>query len=69
MGKIIELDRKHLNKEYLEKLYDEMSAVIGDAELTETEDGDIRMDPISEVRVGEIEAKIRLEVLRRSYEK
>ena len=44
-----------------------MSDIIGDAELTEMEDGDILMDSVSETKVKEIEGLIHLEYLKAGY--
>ena len=59
MGKIIEINRKHVNKEYINQLYKEISTITSDAEMTETEDGEILLDSISEMRINELETKIR----------
>lgn len=67
MGKIIELNRKHINKEYIDQLYKEISVITSDAEMTETEDGNILLDPISEMKVNELERKINLELLKGGY--
>ena len=34
MGKIIEINRKHVNKEYIKQLYKEISTITSDAEMT-----------------------------------
>lgn len=67
MGKIIEFNRKHVNKEYIDHLYKEMSKVMGNAEMIETGDGDIILDSVSEMKINDIETKINLELLKGGY--
>ena len=67
MGKIIELSRKHINQEYIDQLYKEISIITSNAEMTETEDGDIRLDSISEMSISELETKINQELLKGGY--
>lgn len=67
MGKIIEINRKHINKEYIDQLYKEISTIISNAEMTETEDGDILLDSISEMKINELETKINMELLKGGY--
>lgn len=67
MGKIIEINRKHVNKEYINQLYKEISTITSDAEMTETEDGEILLDSISEMRINELETKINMELLKGGY--
>lgn len=67
MGKIIEFQRKHVDKNRIEQLNIKMSEIIGNAEMIETEDGDIILDAVSEVKCNEIEKLIRLELLKGRY--
>lgn len=67
MGKVIEISRKHINEEYINQLYKEMSTIISNAEMTETEDGDILLDSISEMRINALETKINMELLKGGY--
>ncbi|MCI5586416.1 MAG: hypothetical protein MR384_00785 [Lachnospiraceae bacterium] len=67
MGKIIEINRKHVNKEYINQLYKEISTITSDAEMTDTEDGEILLDSISEMRINELETKINMELLKGGY--
>lgn len=67
MGKIIEINRKRVNKEYINQLYKEISTITSDAEMTETEDGEILLDSISEMRIKELETKINMELLKGGY--
>ena len=67
MGKIIEINRKHVNKEYINQLYKEISTITSDAEMTDTEDGEILLDSISEMRINELEIKINMELLKGGY--
>ena len=67
MGQIIEINRKHVNKEYINQLYKEISTITSDAEMTETEDGEILLDSISEMRINELETKINMELLKGGY--
>lgn len=67
MGKIIELERKKLDGDKLHSLRLEMSKLIGDAEMMETEDGDIVMDITSEMKCEAIEKKITMEYLKAGY--
>lgn len=67
MGKIIEFNKKHINKEYINQLYREIADITGDAEIIETEDGDILLDAISEMKINAIETKINLELLKGGY--
>ena len=48
------LKKKKLNTSKIKELTLKMSDIIGDAELTEMEDGDILMDSVSETKVKEI---------------
>ena len=64
---IIEINRKHVNKEYINQLYKEISTITSDAEMTETEDGEILLDSISEMRINELETKINMELLKGGY--
>lgn len=67
MGKIIELNKKHVNQRYIDQLYREISDIIGDADMIETEDGDILLDSISEMKIKELETKINMELLKGGY--
>lgn len=67
MGKIIEINRKHINKQYINQLYKEISAITSNAEMTETDDGEILLDSISEMRINELETKINMELLKGGY--
>ncbi len=67
MGKIIEFNKKHVNKEYIDQLYKEMADITGDAEMIETEDGEILLDAVSELKISAIEMKINLELLKGGY--
>lgn len=67
MSKIIEFNRKGVDEERLNQLYLEMSAITGDAEMIETEDGDIVLDPISEMKCDDIETQIKMELLKGGY--
>lgn len=67
MAKIIELKRKHINKEYVDQLYKEIAFITSNADMTETEDGDVLLDPISEMKINELESKINLELLKGGY--
>lgn len=67
MGKIIEFQRKHVDKNRIEQLNIKMSEIIGNAEMIETEDGDIILDAVSEMKCNEIEKTIRLELLKGRY--
>lgn len=44
-----------------------MSDIIGNAEMTETEDGDIFMNAVSEMKCVDIESKIKTELLKGGY--
>lgn len=59
--------KKKLNTSKIKELTLKMSDIIGDAELTEMEDGDILMDSVSEAKVKEIEGLIHLEYLKAGY--
>ena len=63
MGRIIEFQRKHIDKNRIGQLNMKMSEIIGDAEMIETEDGDIILDAVSEMKCIEVEKLIRLELL------
>ena len=67
MGKIIEFHKKHVDEERIKELTLKMSEVIGNAEMTQTEDGDILLDAVSEMKCSEIEKQIRLELLKGGY--
>lgn len=67
MGKIIEFHKKHVNEEKIKELTLKISDVIGNAEMTETESGDLVLDAISEMKCNEIEKQIRLEMLKSGY--
>ena len=67
MGKIIEFHKKHVDEERIKELTLKMSDVIGNAEMTETESGDLVLDAISEMKCDEIEKQIRLELLKGGY--
>jgi len=67
MGKVIEFNKKHVNEEYINQLYKEIADITGDAEMIETEDGDILLDTISEMKIDAIETKIKLEMLKGGY--
>lgn len=67
MAKIIELNRKHINEEYVDQLYKEIAFITSNADMTETEDGDILLDPISEMKINAIENKIKMELLKGGY--
>lgn len=69
MEKIIEMNfdkrkGKKVDEDKLNQLYSEMSYITGNAEMIETEDGDVILDPISEAKVDEIEKQIHLELLK-----
>jgi len=66
MAKIIEF-KKGINEEQIDQLYKEMSAIVGDAEMIETEDGEILLDAVSEMKISAIETKINLELLKGGY--
>ena len=67
MAKIIELNRKHINEEYVNQLYKVIAFITSNADMTETEDGDVLLDPISEMKINELELKINLELLKGGY--
>lgn len=67
MEKIIELGRKKLDEDKLRSLRLEISKIIGDAEMTETEDGDVVMDIASEMKCDVIEKRIVMEYLKAGY--
>lgn len=67
MGRIIEFQRKHVDKNRIEQLNMKMSEIIGNAEMIETENGDIILDAVSEMKCNEIEKLIRLELLKGRY--
>lgn len=67
MGKIIKFNGKNVNKRQIELLQKEMSEIISNAEMIETEDGDIVMDAISEMKCNAVETKINLELLKGGY--
>lgn len=69
MGKIIEMnfDKRKADEEKLNELYLEISRITGDAEMTETDDGDVVLDPISEAKIDEIEKQIHIELLKGGY--
>lgn len=67
IGKIIEFNGKNDNKGQIELLQKEMSEIISNAEMIETEDGDIVMDAISEMKCNAVETKINLELLKGGY--
>lgn len=48
MRKIIEFHKKHVDEEKIKELTLKMSDIIGNAEMTETESGDLVLDAISE---------------------
>lgn len=64
---IIEFNKKHVNKEYIDQLYREIADITGDAEMIETEYGDILLDAVSEMKINTIETKINLELLKAGY--
>ncbi len=64
MGRIIEFQRKHIDKNRIGQLNMKMSEIIGNAEMIETEDGDIILDAVSEMKCIEVEKLIRLELLK-----
>lgn len=66
MGRII-VQRKHVDKNRIEQLNMKMSEIIGNAEMIETENGDIILDAVSEMKCNEIEKLIRLELLKGRY--
>lgn len=67
MGRIIEFNKKHVDEQRLKELETNMSDIIGNAEMTETEDGDILLDAVSEMKCGDIESQIRIELLKGGY--
>lgn len=70
MGTVIKLEdtrKRKLNKAKIDKLVFEKGMIIGDAEFTEMEDGDILMDAISEAKCEEIDRLIHLEFLKAGY--
>ena len=70
MGTVIKFEdtrKRKLNKAKIDKLVFEKGMIIGNAELTEMEDGDILMDVISEAKCEEIDRLIRLEFLKAGY--
>lgn len=67
MGKIIEFYKKHVDEEKIKELTLKMSDIIGNAEMAETESGDIVLDAISEMKCNEIEKQIKLELLKSGY--
>lgn len=70
MGTVIKFEdtrKRKLNKAKIDKLVFEKGMIIGNAELTEMEDGDILMDVISEAKCEEIDRLIRLEFLKVGY--
>ena len=69
MGKIIEMnfDKRKADEEKLNELYLEISRITGDAEMTEADDGDVVLDPISEAKIDEIEKQIHIELLKGGY--
>lgn len=70
MGQVIEFTdprRSRLNRERVDELTLQLSSVIGNAKLINTEDGDIIMDAISEAKCDEIESLIYLEYLKAGY--
>lgn len=70
MGAIVnftDIKKKKLNTSKIKELTLRMSDIIGDAELTEMEGGDILMDSVSEAKVKEIEGLIHLEYLKAGY--
>lgn len=65
MGAIVnftDIKKKKLNTSKIKELTLRMSDIIGDAELTEMEGGDILMDSVSEAKVKEIEGLIHLDI-------
>lgn len=66
MGRIIEF-QKHVDKSRIDQLNMRMSEIIGNAEMIETEDGEITMDAVSEMKCNEIEKLIKLELLKGGY--
>ncbi len=68
MGKVIEFIPSGVkHKQKIEALELEMSAIIANAEMTETDDGDIFLDPVSEAKCDEIQSKYRLELMKMGY--
>lgn len=70
MGTVIKFEdtrKRKLNKAKIDRLVFEKAMMIGDAEFTETEDGDILMDAISEAKCEEIDKLIHLEYLKAGY--
>jgi len=67
MGKIIEFNKKHVNKKYINQLYREIADITGNADMIETEDGEILLDAVSEMKISAIETKINLELLKGGY--
>ena len=67
MGKIIEFNGRSVNIEQIKLLQKEMSEIISNAEMIETEEGDIVMDAVSEIKCNAIETKINLELLKGGY--
>ncbi len=68
MGKVIEFmpsGMKH--RQRLEELELEISAVIGDSEMIETDNEDIILDPVSEAKCDKIESEYRLELMKMGY--
>lgn len=67
MGKIAEFKRKHINEDRIAQLNMRMSEIVGNAEIIETEDGDMILDSVSEMKCDEIEKQVRLELLKGGY--
>lgn len=71
LGKIIKFKKKSIarknDNEYLEQLYYQISEITGNAEITETEDGDCILDAVSEMKIAELESKIKRELLKMGY--
>lgn len=67
MEKIIEFHKKYVDKEKINELTLRMSDIIANAEMTETESGDLVLDAISEMKCNEIQKQIKLELLKGGY--
>lgn len=67
MKKNIEINAKHVDKDKLHALTLEMSKIIGNADMIETDDGDFIIDAISEMKCDAVELKIKMELLKAGY--
>lgn len=67
MAGIIEFNKRHLDNKRLKELYSELVDIIGNANLIETEDGDVIMDAISQAKCNAVDTLIDLEYLKAGY--